>query len=205
MGGKPTVRSPQDGVSYGWLWPGMPPAWDGGLWLGLAAAVGFAAAVEILLLTGWVWSEMVGRTVFGCLSLATGGGWLVGIVANRRWLARRATIAERNPAEDLFPAALAEYLQANWFAAEQKCRDLIRRRNDDVDARLLLATLLRHTDRRTEARTELDALAKLDGAAKWALEMTHERRLLDEADEDEAESNTEEARIPVEPAIRRAA
>lgn len=201
MGGKPTVRNLQGGVSYGWLWPGLPQVWEGGRWSGLAAATGLALAVESLLLTGWVWNEVLSRAAFGGLALATGCGWLVGVVANRRWLARREIDAGRNSAEDLFPAALTEYLQGNWFPAEQKCRALVRRRNDDVEARLLLATLLRHTDRRTEARAELDALAKFDGAAKWGLEIAHERRLLDEADEEQ----TEEIAISDEPAIRRAA
>lgn len=215
MGGKPTVRSPQSGISYGWLgsgwlgfgwlWPGLPQLWQGGRWSGLAVAAGFALALEGLLLAGWVWDELLGRPALGGLTAATGCFWLVGIIANRRWLAHRATGDKSNSAEDLFPAALTEYLQGNWFTAEQKCRELIRRRNDDVDARLLLATLLRHTDRQTEARTELDALARFDGAAKWTLEIAHERRLLDEAKREHAETHTEETVISAEPAIRRAA
>jgi hypothetical protein len=192
-------------LGYFWLWPGLPQAWNGGRWPGAATALGFAAAVESLLLASWVWDELLGDAAFWGLALATGCGWLIGITANRRWLARHAATDERNAADDPFPAALTEYLQGNWFAAEQQCRDLIRLRRDDVDARLLLATLLRHTERKTEARAELDALAKLDGAAKWALEITHERRLLDETDGDDAESKAEEAIIPVETAIRRAA
>ena len=162
MDGKHPTRGPQSGMSYGWLWPGLPQAWDGGRWLGLAMVV---------------------------------------VAANRRWSARRWDEQHRDKAEDLFPQALTEYLQGNWFPAEQTCRDLIRRRSDDVDARLLLATLLRHTERRTEARAELDALARFDGAAKWTLEIAHERRLLDEAER----QTTEETTIPADPIIRRAA
>lgn len=205
MGGKHAIRGPQGGISYGWLWPGLPQAWDGGRWLGLATALGFAVAVESLLLASWVWDEMLSGVAFWGLGLVTGCGWLIGIVANRSWLARRATGQFEQVADDLFPEALTEYLQANWFAAEQKCRELIRLRRDDVDARLLLATLLRHTDRTSESRAELDALAKLDGAAKWVLEISHERRLLDETDQTTAEPHTEEAIISTEPAIRRAA
>jgi len=62
-------------------------------------------------------------------------------------------------------------------------------------------------DRRTEARTELTALARTDGAAKWGLEIAHELRLLDEADQSPTTDGetTEEAKIPVTTAIRRAA
>ncbi|MGC3969037.1 MAG: hypothetical protein QM775_17215 [Pirellulales bacterium] len=80
----------------------------------------------------------------------------------------------------------------NWIGAEAKCRDLIRLRRGDVDARLLLATVLRHADRRDEAAEQLDALAKVEGSEKWALEMAMERRSLDEARENANNSGIDE-------------
>jgi len=183
MGGLNSVRRRGTVMSYGCLWPGLPQMWVGGRWLGLATAAGFALAVETLFLTLFVWDEVLGRAGMAALATFVAGTWLVGVVVNRRWVAQRRHEAALPEADDLFPDALAEYLQGSWFLAEQKCRELIRRRRSDVDARLLLATLLRHTNRFAEARTELNALAKLDGAAKWLLEISHERRLLEEAEQ----------------------
>jgi hypothetical protein len=188
-------------MSYGWLWPGLPQMWVSGQWRGLFVAVGFGVALESWFLSVSVWNEWLGATAVRLLGLFVFAFWIVGTVLNRRWISRCRHGAEDDAGGDLFPAALAEYLQGNWFAAEQRCRELIARRKDDVDARLLLATLLRHTSRRDEARAELDQLVKCDGAAKWALEIAHERARLEDAEEEPAA----EQEIVPEEAIRRAA
>lgn len=163
-------------------------------------ALGFALALDGVILASLVWDEMLGTGLLRLAQLAVAIGWLAGVVMNRRRLARRDKV---DAAGDLFPAALAEYLQGNWFVAEQKCRDLIRLRRDDVEARLLLATLLRHVDRKDEARAELDLLAKFDGAAAWSYEIERERVFLEQEEEsDETEADEHETEPP---AIRRAA
>jgi hypothetical protein len=176
----------------------------GGRWRGFALAVAFGLAVEAFLLAWLVWDEMFGPPAMGALGGTVVFGWILGVAANRRWLAGRRRREFDAAAGDLFPGALAQYLQGNWFVAEQQCRDLIRLRADDAEARLLLATLLRHTGRPDEAGRELDALAKFDTAAKWRLEMADERRRLEELEEADEEETAEEA-IPAAGAIRRAA
>lgn len=206
MGGKITASGRGFTMSYGcqgwyWLWPGFPQMWVGGRWRGLFTAMGFGLALEIWFLSVNVWSELLGPAATRGFGLAVAASWIIGVVANRRWIARCRHVAADDAVGDLFPAALAEYLQGNWFAAEQRCRELIEQRGDDVEARLLLATLLRHTGRSVEARAALDALAKFDGGAKWALEIAHERERLDEAEQEPAEDREN----PVEESIRRAA
>lgn len=205
MGGKITASGRGTTMSYGWLgswlWPGLPQMWVAGRWWGFATAVGFGLAAEAWFLSVYVWNEMLSPPATRAVGIAVLGCWVIGVVANRRWLSRRRDEAIAGSDGDLFPSALAEYLQGNWFAAEQKCRDLIARRRDDVEARLLLATLLRHVGRTDEARSELDALTKIEAAAKWALEIAHERMRLDEADEDDAA----EEENPTPEVIRRAA
>ena len=55
---------------------------------------------------------------------------------------------------------------------------LLQRHPRDVEARLLLATLLRHARRYPEALDQLDRLERLNDAAKWTLEIETERRHL---------------------------
>jgi hypothetical protein len=57
----------------------------------------------------------------------------------------------------------------------------VQRNGRDLDARLMLATLMRHTGRSTEATQQLDAITRFDGAEKWAWEIHHERQSLNEA------------------------
>jgi cytochrome c-type biogenesis protein CcmH/NrfG len=69
-------------------------------------------------------------------------------------------------------------LRGNWFETECVLAGLLRRDLRDVDARMMLATLYRHTGRIDEAVEELDRLERIDEAAKWALEIARERRWL---------------------------
>ena len=220
MGGKITANGRGSTMSYGWLsshgpshhwlgrhlylWPGLPQMWVAARWWGLSVAVGFGLAAETWLLSVFVWDEMLGPLATRGLAVAVFAGWVIGVVTNRRWISRCRQEADADAGEDLFPGALAEYLQGNWFAAEQKCRDLIARNEEDLEARLLLATLLRHVGRTDEAGSELNTLAKIEGAGKWALEIAYERRLLIEA-KDEVIEEAAETENSQPALIRRAA
>jgi hypothetical protein len=60
---------------------------------------------------------------------------------------------------------------------------LLRRVSGDVQARLLLATLLRRTKRWSEAREQLAELDRLEAAASWEFEIAGEQERLAEAEE----------------------
>lgn len=186
MGGpKPASnRRGRPAMTYGWLWPGLPQLWVGGRWSGFGLAIVAALGLQTILLTGWVWDELSRPFWIGCGAAALAVLWLFGFATGRRW-SQQQHDEEPAAAGDLFPTALTEYLQGNWFVAEENCRRLIHTRRSDVEARLLLVSLLRRTSRKDEARSELDALAKFDGAARWQWEMAEERRRLDEAEEPE--------------------
>ena len=83
--------------------------------------------------------------------------------------------------EGVFEEALEDYLKGNWFEAERKLNLLLRRDEHDLEARLLMATLLRHTKRFDDATHQLNLLVRLDGAHRWALEIHREGELLTEA------------------------
>jgi cytochrome c-type biogenesis protein CcmH/NrfG len=70
------------------------------------------------------------------------------------------------------------YLKGDYYQAEGILQRLIKTNAADADARLMLATLLRHAGRFDEAAGQLDALALVDGAEKWRFEISRERRRL---------------------------
>ncbi len=100
-----------------------------------------------------------------------------------RWCAKQRAFDEVGPPKDLFPRALGEYLRGNWYAVETLCHQMLRAEARDVDARLLLASTLRHAGRRDEARLWLDELGRFEDAAKWELEIEQEMAQLAEAAE----------------------
>lgn len=170
-------------ATWGCLWPGLPMAWRGS-WRGLAAAVGFGWAVNLALAT-LLWPELVGATLRTVLWLTLGGAWLVGVLITAR-RQKRGLHEIDAPQQDLFQQALTEYLQRNWFKAENLLDSLVRMRPHDVDAKLMLVTLWRRTGRLNDARQGLAQLERWDNSAKWELEIGAERQLLDEQATEEA-------------------
>lgn len=162
------------------LWPGLAHLWQRGAWLGLLVAVGFAVVLNLLVLASFVWVELLSP---GSLRLAWMGAALVWIVSAgwSAWIGVGATPRQVATAEAMFREALSEYIQENWFEAERVLGRLLARHPRDVEARLLLATLLRHGRRYEEALEQLARLELLRDAQRWAREIAYERQWLAEA------------------------
>jgi hypothetical protein len=164
-----------------YLWPGLAQLWEYGSWSGLALAVGMAAVLDVLLLVSFGWSELIGQGLRTALWVAFAAGWLFAAGWSMRQCGRRAAIGSDGPHEDVFSKAVDHYLKGDYFQAEQVLEGLLRQNIRDLDARLMLATLLRHAGRFDEATGQLDTLARFEGAGKWELEIRQERTLLAEA------------------------
>lgn len=163
-----------------YLWPGLTQLWHGGSVAGLALAGGFAVLVNLLLLCSFVWEQLLSPWHVGLGWAAIGMVWMASAVVTA-WQGRRAApLAEVASAEGLFREALGEYLQKSWFEAERILGDLLRLCPRDVEARLLLATLLRRTGRSREALDELGRIELVRDAEKWSWEIAAERQLLAE-------------------------
>ena len=165
------------------LWPGLPQLWLAGAWSGLALAVGFASLLDLLLLTSLLWTEWVEPAFRFAGWTAVAVLWSVSIITGWRWSHERLTNRRASREQDLFPRALGEYLRGNWYEAEAACKNVLKRVPGDVQARLLLATLLRRTRRWPEACEQLEALKRLDAAAAWEFEIADEEQRLADAQE----------------------
>jgi thioredoxin-like negative regulator of GroEL len=111
-------------------------------------------------------------------------GWPAAALFSAAWLRRQAAKERTDPVEAgeaTFEEAQEHYLKGNWFEAERVLGILLRRNTRDLEARLMLATLYRHTRRFDEAARQLDSLGRCEGAEKWEWEICRERELLAEA------------------------
>ena len=158
-----------------YLWPGLPQLWLEGTWSALALAVGCAALLNLLVLSTFLWVELLAArlVVAGWVVLAV--LWAGSATASYHVQQTRKRDPQGGSAEDLFREAQSEYLRGNWFIAETILSRLIDHNPRDLEARLLLATLLRHTNRYKEASDHLARLERLEGAVKWQLEIAGER------------------------------
>ena len=161
------------------LWPGLPQLWLRGEWSALGLAIGFSALVNIAVVATWGWTELLEPML---LWTAWGGVvlfWLVSLFGGVGQMSQLCGVSSMDAGGDLFRAAQGEYLKGNWFEAELALNRLLERNPSDVDAQLMLATLLRRIGQPDEARERLERLATIEGAEKWQLEITRQSRLLD--------------------------
>ena len=161
-----------------YLVPGLPQLWRRLTWPALGLALGFVAVVNLLALVTLVWTDILPnpwqKTAWGAVAVV----WAGTAVAARRGASRQVEYDEKLEASDSYSQAITYYLKGSWFEAECVLRGLLRRNPRDVDAGLMLATLLRHNGRLDEAGGQLDRIDRFDEAAKWILEIDRERRWL---------------------------
>jgi hypothetical protein len=160
-----------------YCWPGLPQLYEGGSWAALAFAVAAAALLNATLLGSFVWDDLTAGQLRIICWTGLGVCWSVS-AGYSAWSFKRQERLRSQDSVDLFPEALDFYLKGNWFEAQRALGRLIRRDRGDADARLMLAALLRHTRQFDEATRQLNVLARLEGADRWALEIRREGELL---------------------------
>jgi hypothetical protein len=180
-----------------YAWPGLPHLWTRGSWSALAVAVSAGALLNLALLATLVWTELLAEGFRQTLWLGLLIGWPAAALFSAAWLRRQANREQpASPGESgaaTFEEAQEHYLKGNWFEAERVLGILLQRNARDLEARLMLATLCRHTRRLDEAARQLDLLGRCEGAERWDWEICRERELLTEARADELENRTEAA------------
>jgi hypothetical protein len=95
--------------------------------------------------------------------------------------------------DELFSRAQAEYLRGQWFEAESLLLRLLRDEPSDVEGRLLLATLYRHTRRPDLAQAQLDRVERMREGGRWHWEVLRERTLAEKVASVLATENSEHA------------
>jgi len=180
-----------------YFWPGLPSVWIGGAWSGLILAVGFGLLLNWALVSTFVWTELVGPLAKQGIWLGVAVVWS-GAVLMAAWQSvppRGASIDASNLglfSGDWFSEARDRYLAGDWIQTELLIERGLGSQPDDVEARLLKATMLRRSGRLPEAASQLTRLAGLPGAAKWELEIQRERERLSGASHDDDRSEEEQ-------------
>ena len=176
-----------------YFWPGLPQVCRHGSWFALGVAVAAAAGLNFAVACTLGWTELIGPDVRTALWVVLGIVWVGGAGYSALSGGPPPTLESADGAGDGFAEAARLYLEGNYVQAEQILEDLLSREQRDVDARLMLATLMRHAGRTDEATGQLDLLEKLDGAEKWELEIQRERGLLAARQDD-----SEPQQLPIE-------
>lgn len=166
-------------MSY--LWPGFSRLWYEGHVPSLGMALAFATVLNTVVLASFVhfggqWASWRG---YGWAVVAA--FWMVGV-----WQAVRAPGSssgahpEAHQQQDLLIQAQGEYLKGHWVEAQTLLEQLLRRDSEDIEARLLLASVFRRSRRIELSRSQLRRLYERQEAARWRFEIERELDLLAE-------------------------
>lgn len=160
------------------LWPGLAKLWYQGDGWALAVSVLFAAVVNLLLVSTFLWPHWLPALLAWIGWPLVALTWTTSAIHTLRHL---KDFQRPIPQVDvgLFIQAQHEYLRGHWFEAETILQRLLAESRNDVPSLLLLATLYRRTRRFDEASRQLLRIEQLDAAFYWSFEITQERRRLE--------------------------
>ena len=166
-------------------WPGLARLWTKGHSSSLVVAIGFAVLLNLALVSTFLWPTSLGITfplvAWPTLLLI----WTTSAVVTYRSIpdelaeVRHGRKNVEEVTDTLFNQAQREYLRGHWTDAEKLLKRRLHSKPRDIESRLLLATLLRHSRRLKEASEELDGLLKLDESIQWKFEISRERQLIE--------------------------
>jgi hypothetical protein len=160
-----------------YLWPGLPQLWWRGDVRALMVAISFAVVLNFGFASTFVWPEMVSPGLRATIWFGVLAFWVIATWMGLREVSRWSRLSAEPQQQGLFTQAQTEYLKGHWLEAETLLRELLAVDDRDAEARLMLASLLRHADRVGEALVELDVLELSEAGHKWASEIVRERQL----------------------------
>jgi hypothetical protein len=161
------------------LWPGLPCLWRQGDFSSLAEAIAFAALLNLALLASFFRSDVVSHVWRLGIWVSVVVFWLFGVWRGFR---QRTPVRDTEWAQnqqDLFIRAQTEYLRGHWVEAQTLLEQLIRRDPEDVESRLLLASVYRRTRRIDLSRSQLREIQDFEGAVRWRFEIGRELAAID--------------------------
>lgn len=163
------------------MWPGFARAWWRGEIYGVALAVLFAVCLNLAWTATFIWSEWMSRFFVLALWAGVFVAAVFSMVANiTRWqvlFGEPVSSPNRKVADDAFRNAQKSYLRGEYFEAEATLHPIFSAGREDAESALLLAAILRRTNRLEQAIQTLERLSRLDCAAGWYTEIDRERNL----------------------------
>ena len=156
-------------------------AGDRGRASSLLVAIGFSLILNLALVSTFVWPLWLGPQLKFYLWPVVTGLWIVGGFISWRFLDQFGKEPESADKTDdtLFIQAQTEYLKGDFTQAELHLAQRLQTEPRDAEARLLLVSLYRRTQREQKAHHQLNNLQRLDASIDWRFEMERERRMLD--------------------------
>lgn len=161
------------------LWPGLPELWFRGQLASLPIAVAFAAALNAVLVTRYIYPGILPTAISSMAFWIGGALWIVCGLHAMRELPMLVCPREVSQRPDRFEEAHAAYLAGEYEMAEEAIGEVLAIEARDPPALLLLVGIYRHTDRLESATILLEEICRTEAADRWFLEVSLEQKRLD--------------------------
>jgi len=183
-------------------WPGLPGLWYRGRWTSLILAIGFSVLFNLALVSSFIWTDIFHDDSFTAIAwpvvLLV---WLSSALIARQNLPDLMSLTTKDRSsvdqgtddfhDTLFIDARREYLKGHWQEARGLLERQLKHQPRDIESRLMLATLYRHTRQFDAAISQLDHIEKYDPSVVWKNEIERERELLRLTEDFENSPHTE--------------
>ncbi|TWT82428.1 hypothetical protein CA13_38910 [Planctomycetes bacterium CA13] len=160
------------------LWPGLPEIWWRGRLASLPLAIGFALAVNLFLIVGWIYPDWLSGGLFWMGTLVGFGVWGYYVARGLRELPELISPRTVSEEPDRFGDAHLAYLKGEWQSCENYLTTVLAIEPRDPPALIMLCAVYRHQGRYEDADLLLGEISRLEVADAWWVELDAERRRL---------------------------
>lgn len=147
----------------------------------LPAAVAFALAVNLMLVTRYIYPQWMSGALVSMSFWVGVLVWGLLVVRNIRELPQIVSPRTVSEEPDRYPEAHLAYLKADYKTAERLLNEVLAIESRDPPSLLLLCSIYRHTDRFESAELLLQEASRLEVCDGWRLEIHAEAKRLQAA------------------------
>ncbi len=153
------------------VWPGLAQIWSGQEVLGLLLCVFFASALNLAIVSRWIWIDAFATGLSDFLATLAGFSWLVSFGYTVWWIGLCHPDRHRQEIERLFREAQEAYLQGRWSESKKRIERILARDETDADALMQLGSLYVRTREPSMARRAFLQCLESSQGAKWRWEI----------------------------------
>ena len=153
------------------VWPGLAQIWSGQEVLGLLLGVFFASAVNLAIVSRWIWIDAFATGLSDFLAVLAGFSWLMSFGYTVWWIGLCHPDRHRQEIERLFREAQETYLQGRWSESKKRIERILARDESDADALMQLGSLYVRTREPSMARRAFLQCLESSQGAKWRWEI----------------------------------
>ncbi|HMO15568.1 MAG TPA: hypothetical protein PKA83_15710 [Pirellulaceae bacterium] len=163
------------------LWPGLARLWLRGDFSAWITAAGFTILLNLALVSTFLWPKWLGTgfslVAWPLVLVVWFGSAIVAFFQYERIVQLKNNLPNQD--DTLLIEAQSEYLKGNWSRVQALISRHLHANTRDIPARLLLASMFRHTGNWGKATQQLEIIDRFDESVPWQFEIAKERELIE--------------------------